>query len=181
MSELLASLDPDALRVLEERARALARPAEAEAEEAALELVVLVLGEERYGVEVDHVVEVQPVTAIAPIPGTPPIWAGLISLRGTLRPVLDLRRYLGLATREGEESEKGGSVAIVSAAGLTVGLLADAISETRAVPLGELGPPLGRRGEEGGLIQALTRDLIAILDVEALLADPAIAVEHEPG
>ncbi len=91
-------MNPDQVRqVLEERARALARPPEDQADGDALELVVLAVGAERYGVDVRQVREVRPLAGLAPVPGTPACWVGLVNLRGSLCPVLSLRRYLRLA------------------------------------------------------------------------------------
>ena len=82
-------------RILEERAAVLARPTEAVAAGDTLELVILVVGKERYGIPIQQVHEIQALTAgLTPVPGIPPHWIGLMNLRGRLHPVLDLGHFL---------------------------------------------------------------------------------------
>src|SRR5213596_3225996 len=83
-------------RVLEERARLLARAPEPASTEPTQDLLVLAVGAERYGIELRWVQEIQPLSGLTAVPGTPAFWAGVVSLRGRLHPVLDLRRYLAL-------------------------------------------------------------------------------------
>lgn len=160
-------------RILEERARALACPIEAELPQETVDLVVLVLGHERYGIDVGCVLDVHRLTRLTALPGVPPVWRGLLNVRGTLRPVLDLRRYLGLPAGEPESESH---VAIVFAAGLTVALPADAVSELRSVPLDEIGPPIGDAGRDA--VRGVTRDLVAVLDLERLLGDQSLVVSQ---
>jgi chemotaxis signal transduction protein len=77
----------------------LAQPPDAPIAGEMLELVILALGNERLGVDVRHVQEIQPLGELTPVPGVAAFWVGLINLRGRLYPVLDLRRYLGLPQR----------------------------------------------------------------------------------
>lgn len=180
MTEAARSPDQDEARgILERRARALARPLQTDEPDGAAEYVVLLLGSERYGVDIRKVHETQTLESIAAVPGTPPFWAGVVNVRGTLYPVLDLRRYLGL-----EEDEGGGDVpkklVLVSGAGLTVGLTVDDAPAVRRVPGSEVGPPLPGGAENArGVVSGMTRDLLAVLDVDALLADPRLALREE--
>ena len=120
-------------RVLEERARALARAPDDQADGDAVELVVLTVGAERFGVDVRLVREVRPLAGLAPVPGTPGWWSGLVNLRGGLCPVLSLERYLRVA----------------------------------------------RDGPGAAAVQAVTDDLVQVLDPGVLLADPALVVGRE--
>src|SRR4051812_9943985 len=131
--------DEKVREVLEERARALARSAETDdAEGETLGLVVLAVGDERYGVEVQHVQEIEPLDKLTQIPGTPAFWAGVVNLRGSMYPVLDIRSYLNL----GGEPEEGQKVALVTNGGLSVGLLVDEVAEIRQVRISEMGSPV---------------------------------------
>lgn len=169
--------DPASIRrILEARARALARPIASEAPQEIEEYVVLELGTERFGVEVRHVREVRPLVGLAPVPGTPPFWAGLVNVRGRVYPVLDLYRYLDLPETNRAD---GGKVLLVSAAGLEVCLLADDVPEIRRLSREEIGPPLttidGSRREVG---RGLSSDMLVVLDLEKLLADPGLVVRE---
>src|SRR5262245_35228075 len=107
-----AEPSPAIQRILEERARALARSPETEPAGERIDLVVLTLGAERYGVDVHHVQEIRPLGALTPVPGAPPIWAGVVNLHGQLYPILNLRRYLA---QEGDSVTEGGNVILVAA------------------------------------------------------------------
>jgi purine-binding chemotaxis protein CheW len=179
MAEHAEPADRQVRRILEERARALAGPLLAEEAVDTVDLVVLTVGPERYGVDADLVGEVRPLADLTPVPGTPPCWAGIVNVRGTLYPVLDLRRYLDLAPVEtGDRQPK---VVLVSAAGLTVGLLVEDASGVRPVPAEAIAPPLGGASEAvTATVRGVTDDLLAILDVETLLADPRLVVKEVP-
>src|SRR5690348_9131047 len=164
-------------RTLMERAQALARPLSSEPGGEYFDLVIIVLGAERYGVDVRHIREIQPLSGLTPIPGVPPIWAGLVNLRGQLYPILNLRRYLGHLEDRGVES---GKVILVEAANLVVGWLADDIHAVRRVLRAEIAPPLAdSAGIRREMVMGITADWITVLDVEALLADPRLVVQDD--
>lgn len=165
----------DIAKVLEERAAALARSSdEDEPSGETIGMLVLAVGDERYGVEVKDVQEIEPLDKLTPIPGTPAFWAGVVNLRGSLYPVLDVERYLGLPASEAAENPK---VALVSRAGLSVGLLVDDVAEIRKVSGSEIGPPVADGLSKAEVVRGVTPDMLSVLDLGALLADPALVVE----
>ena len=167
----------DITRVLEERARALARSSdEDETSGETIGMVVLAVGEERYGVEVQDVQEIEPLDKITPIPGTPAFWTGVVNLRGSMYPVLDIERYLGLPVSEAVESPK---VALVSRNGLSVGLLVDEVPEIRQVKVADIGPPVADGSSKAEVVRGVTPDMLSLLDLEALLSDPALVIEDD--
>jgi purine-binding chemotaxis protein CheW len=164
-------------RVLEERARALARSSdEDETSGETIGMVVLAVGEERYGVEVRDEQEIEPLDKITPIPGTPAFWTGVVNLRGSMYPVLDIERYLGLPVSEEVESPK---VALVSRGGISVGLLVDEVPEIRPVKVSEIGPPVADGSSKAEVVRGVTPDMLSVLDLEALLSDPALVIEDD--
>jgi purine-binding chemotaxis protein CheW len=161
--------------ILEERARALARSSENEETSGeTIRMVVLAVGDERYGVEVQDVQEIEPLDKLTPIPGTPAFWTGVVNLRGSMYPVLDIERYLGLPISEGVDDPK---VALVSRAGLSVGLLVDEVPEIRQVRSNEIGPPVADGSSKAEVVRGVTADMLSILDLDALLSDPALVIE----
>jgi purine-binding chemotaxis protein CheW len=167
----------DITPVLEERARALARSTdEDESSGETIGMVVLAVGEERYGVEVQDVQEIEPLDKLTPIPGTPGFWSGVVNLRGSMYPVLDIERYLGLPSAEQVESPK---VALVSRNGLSVGLLVDEVPEIRQVRVSEIGPPVADGSSKAEVVRGVTPDMLSVLDLEALLSDPVLVIEDD--
>lgn len=167
-----------AARILEERARALARPA---AEETApgeeLEILVFCLSGERYGIEAHRAVEVVPLRGLTPVPCTPACVAGLIHHRGRVLPVLDLRPLLDLPAQPPAETAR---VVAIEVGGMTFGILADSVAGTLRAPGADVvPPPVGRDGGRPTLVQGVTRSGVAILDTEAVAEDPRILVREE--
>jgi purine-binding chemotaxis protein CheW len=163
-------------QVLEERARLLARAPEAEASAHEVELVVLALGPERYGVDILQVQTIQALSGLTPVPGLPAFWAGLVNLRGRLYPVLNLRRYLALP---GQPAERGKAV-LAAAANLSVALWVDDVLEVRRVSLDQIGAPLAdavTAAQRGPGVRGVTPDLLVVLDLDVLLGDPRLAVQ----
>jgi chemotaxis signal transduction protein len=59
-------------------------------------VIVFQLGEARYSIGLEHVAEVIPLPAVTPVPGAPKHIAGVISVRGEIRPLMDLKALLGI-------------------------------------------------------------------------------------
>jgi purine-binding chemotaxis protein CheW len=163
-------------RILEERALALAQSTDEQDPGDTVTLVILRLGGERYGVPIEHVREIKPLDRVTSLSSTPPFWLGLANLRGSLYPVLDLRRYLGIP---GASTAADPQLVLVAGSGMTIGLRVDEVLEVRSIQTSEIGPPLVERSADRADIHTgLTKDLIAVVDVEALLADRALVVQE---
>ena len=101
----------------------------------------------------------------------------MVNLRGNMHSVLDLGRYLNLPA-SGER--EGGEVALVTSAGVSVGLLVDEVPEVRLVALSDIGAPVTESsGGRPEVVRGVTSDMLSVLDLETLLGDPALHVEDE--
>jgi purine-binding chemotaxis protein CheW len=180
MIETMPGLDPaEVERILLERARALATPPKSESAGDALSLVVVAVGPERYGIEITHIREVQPLHGLVGVPGAPTRWAGLVNLRGTMYPVLNLRVHLGL---EPGPVGSDARVVVVSDERNAIALLVDSVFEVSEVSSTELDTSMTRQGREGGgVIRGVTRDFLSVLDVDGLMADQSLVVRDETG
>lgn len=167
-------------RILRQRAEALAKPAgEVRPPAELLELLVLSLGAERYGIEAAHVLEVVPLRGLTPVPGTPPLVLGVVNLRGRVLPLLDLRPLFELG---GQGIAAGGRVVAVVVGGMTFGIFADAVAGTVRVAKDEVTPPpAALAGEHRALIRGVTREMVAVVDLDGLARDPRITVNEEVG
>jgi chemotaxis signal transduction protein len=93
--------------------------------------------------------------------------------------VLSLRRYLRAGGGQDPEGPDRGMLVVVTAP-YTVALLVDAAAEVRRCAPGELQLTVGAAGDRAhAAIQAVTGDLLQVLDPGALLADPALVVGRE--
>lgn len=164
----------EVMRILEERARQLARPVETKVVEETTSLLVVQVGPERYAVDVSAVREIKPLAGVTPLPGLPSFWSGLVNLRGNLVPVLDLATYLALpASRESADEPK---LVFVAAEGIDVALVVDAVREIRRTPAGDLAPSTSADPDGVRIVQHVTKDLVSVLDLIYLLQDPALRV-----
>lgn len=166
---------PSTDEVLAERARALAVPPQASELVETIGSLLVTIGRERYALLLSNVVAIAQGVEVTPIPGTPEHWIGIANIHGTLYPVLDVGRFIAGAP---SPPKAHASVVLVRGGGLEVGLLVDQVSEVTALRRDEIGAsPAGARGRVG--VQGITRDLIALLDVDGLLSDPRLAVDDE--
>ena len=95
-------------------------------------VLVFRLGGDRYGIPVSSVREVLPGARIAPVPGAPAAVAGLIQVRGEIRPVYDLRQRLQMPAAAPRPANDGETVIVLSAAGREFGIRVDSAEEIRA-------------------------------------------------
>jgi purine-binding chemotaxis protein CheW len=96
------------------------------------QLVVFTLGQEVYAVEIALVKEIIQMMAITRVPGTPPSVEGVINLRGTVIPVVDLRKRFQLAR---QERDKDTRIVIVTCKGQEVGVVVDSVAQVLRVPV----------------------------------------------
>src|SRR5215468_2764708 len=74
------------------------RPAGAPRDET--QFLTFTLGAEEYGVAILNVQEIKGYSTVTPVPNTPAFVKGVMNLRGTIVPVIDLRLRLGMAAAE---------------------------------------------------------------------------------
>jgi purine-binding chemotaxis protein CheW len=165
-------------RILQERARALAREPDTGAEPLNyLEVLEFSLAYERYALETFWVREVYPLTEFTPLPGAPPFLLGLINVRGQILSVVDLKRFFNLTEKGLSDLNK---VIILRREGLEVGLLADAVTGVRSVPLTGMQASLPTlEGLSPDYLKGITRDALIVLDAEKILTDPRLIIHEE--
>lgn len=129
------------------------------------------LDAEEYCLWIRSVREIIRPTDITPIPRSPLDIMGIISLRGSIVPVFDVRRRLALPPRETDQKSR---IVVVVIDGAPVGMVVDYVTEVINAEPGELGPPPTTMGErEAGFVTATLRHrerLIGVLHLERLVA-----------
>jgi purine-binding chemotaxis protein CheW len=165
-------------RLLRERAQALARPlVEPPTVIDVLDLAVFVLAEVRYGIEAAYVLEVTPLRELTPVPCTPPHILGVVNHRGRLLPILDLRKLFALAAHNVTAESR---IVAVEVGGMTFGILADAMLGTIRVGVHEVMPLPGTLlHDHQAFLQGITGEIVAVLDLEALVRDPRLTVNED--
>jgi len=87
-----------------------------------LKVIVFSLGDEEYGVEVEHVQTIERMMPMTRVPKTPPFIKGVINLRGVVTPVMDLRGRFGLPEREYTDDTR---IIIVKLGDIELGMIVD--------------------------------------------------------
>ena len=130
------------------------------------------LGDELYGVDILRVQEIKGYTAVTKIPNTPAHIKGVLNLRGTIVPIIELRTKFGMPTIEYTLFTV---IVVVVIQEKIMGLVVDAVSDVLNIDKKDIQPPpqfgakvdvsflrgIGKSGEK----------LVALLDMDRLLAE----------
>ncbi len=164
-------------KILKARAQELSRESEEGASEGTVEVIELLLAQEKYGIESGFVREVYPLKEITKLPGTPPFILGITNVRGRIVAVNDLRRFFGLPEMERKENSK---VVILCHEQMEFGVLVDEIIGMRSIPLVEIQSPLSGQGAIGAEhLRGVTTDRMVLLDAARILSDERLIVHEE--
>ncbi len=141
------------------------------------QFLTFLLEEREYGLELFRIQEICGYAPITPIPNLPPHVRGVMNLRGTVLPVIDLRMKFRLPE---VAYNKFTVIVIAKVLDKTVGLLVDAVSDVLQVKEDDLraAPDFGATVNTefiNGVFQ--TRDHLAVaLNLEKLLTDSELVV-----
>jgi len=153
----------------EDLARSASRPGEsAGAVETLRQLLCLSVDGSPYAVPIESVREIVRMRKITPIPRVTRRVCGVISLRGEIIQVLDLRLRLGLSDFEATKSSR--IVVVQLDDGRVAGLLVDAVQDVLRV--GEEAIGASAAGDAQGIVSALcTRgeEFVSLLDLERVM------------
>lgn len=95
-----------------------------------LDVLIFDVERQRHGLLLADVVEVLPAFTIVPLPNAPRVIQGVLDLRGTLVPVIDVRQRFGMPAKRLEASDH---FVITRATGRAIALRIDRASELRQV------------------------------------------------
>lgn len=135
-----------------------------------MQLVSFNLANEVFGIEITKVREIILIGTITRVPQTPDYVKGLINLRSTVIPVIDLRIRFGLPVGELTEESR---IMVVNLGAKTVGIVVDSVSEVLRVSKSQIAPAppmVTGKGREylNGLVK-LENQLLMLLDIEKIL------------
>jgi purine-binding chemotaxis protein CheW len=103
------------------------------------QLVGFFIGEEMFGVDILTVREIIRDAPITPIPDAPDFLEGVINLRGSIIPVIDLRKRLKLV--QPDHLKSGVWIIILIVEGRVTGFVVDRVTKVLNVPETSIKPP----------------------------------------
>jgi purine-binding chemotaxis protein CheW len=145
--------------VLVERARLLAIPDAGADADAGRDFVRFTLCGGQFAVDAEHVLEATSLGAPTPVPGTPDFLLGVVNHRGRVLPVFDLRRQL---VPHGDVAAELTQTVAVAVDGLTFAIAAESVEQTTRER-----------------VEDLDAELVTVLDLETLAADPRLRIDDE--
>lgn len=149
-------------------ARAAARGSEASEEERALcQLLTFQIDGAPYALPVERVREIVRIRPITPVPRVPSEVRGVISLRGEIVQVVDLRMRLGVAPIEPMRSSR--IIVVHDGEGQVAGVLVDAVTAVLRVPPDSILP--AATGESGAVEALCPRgeEFVSLIDLSQVL------------
>jgi purine-binding chemotaxis protein CheW len=135
-----------------------------------IQLACFNLGDDLFAVDIMRIREIILPLKLSSLPGSSQLLEGVINLRGTVIPVMDMRKRFGMPAAPDNVT---GKLLIVSLARLTLALAVDNVMEVITVPAGEIKPMLDN--SEGFSMDHLLGVCLSddrvfmILDVDSLL------------
>jgi purine-binding chemotaxis protein CheW len=102
------------------------------------QLVVFDLGGEHFGVDIVAVDGIVDMMEITRVPQSPDFVEGVTNLRGSILPVIDLRKRLKLPVLDRTKETR---IVVVNMDGLKVGMVVDAVSEVLTISDDVIEPP----------------------------------------
>ena len=146
-------------------------------------LTFLLAGEE-YGVDILRVQEIRGWDTVTKIPNTPDYIKGVINIRGTIVPIIDLRRRFGL----GDKAYGPTTVVIVlrvesETSDRTMGIVVDAVSDVYNIADGEEKPAPDFGSEiDTEYVRGLAtvdENMVILLDIDRLINNGVLAQVEE--
>ena len=147
----------------------------ADKSQAERQLVVFSLNTELYGVDINVVREIIRLQKLTNIPQTPSYVEGVINLRGSVTPVIDLRKRLDLQVRDATTDTR---IVVVDVRNQNIGIIVDQVTEVLRISSDAIEPT-------SAIVTATDSDyilgiakledrLIILLDLESALCQDAL-------
>jgi purine-binding chemotaxis protein CheW len=142
------------------------------------QVVIFRLGAEEFGVPIMSVQEIVRVPdVLTRVPKTPAFVEGVINLRGTVLPVIDQRKRLGLPAIERNDRQR---IMVYTLGHTRTGFIVDSVAEVLRIPRALIEPAPELSDEQGRLISQVAkldddRRLVMLIDPGQLLGARDVA------
>lgn len=155
-----------------------------------IEIAVVRLGQEVYGLEVEYIFEIRALDNLTRVPRVPDWVAGVVNLRGRIISVLDLPRFLGLprTAKEDKNDEDSHDLVVVETTTMELAIQVDEVLAIEALPVSQIQEATSAvRGIQAEYMRGIViptqseADTIPllILDLPTLLADKRLIVHED--
>jgi purine-binding chemotaxis protein CheW len=138
------------------------------------------LGTEEYGIDILKVQEIRGYDAVTRIANTPEFLKGVINLRGTIVPIIDLRIKFGLGSPVYDEFTV---VIILNVAGRIIGVVVDSVSDVLTLtdeqmrPAPEFSAAFDTQYVIG--LGAIEERMLILVDIEKLISSRDMGLVDE--
>ncbi len=141
-----------------------------------IQLVGFRLDNEDYAIAITRIQEIILMKPITRLPQVPDFIEGLINLRGSVIPIINLRKRFGLPAREVDDETR---IIVVNVQDKTVGCVVDAVTQVMRINRDQIQPPpLSVLAVAHQYLSGLARlddRLLIILDIDRLFDEPSLA------
>lgn len=135
-----------------------------------IQLACFRIAEEMYALDIMRIKEIIRPQKLTPVPKAPAFVEGVINLRGTVIPVVDLRKRFDQPI---DPDNKATRILICTLSGKVVGLIADEVTEVRRYTRREVQPaPHFLKGKGAEYFLGVCRreeELVMLIDLEKIL------------
>lgn len=137
-----------------------------------MKIVIFRVNDEDYGIDVSIVNSIERMVDVTRVPNVSDYIIGVMNLRGSVVPLVDLRKRFGLDSLDYNDETR---TIVVKLAEIEVGIVVDSCSDVTDIKKSEIEPPPTVIGDvESAYIQGVTKldkRLIILLDMEKTLKD----------
>lgn len=127
-----------------------------------------------FGIEILRVQEIKNFTRVTPIPNMPACVKGVMNLRGTVVPIVDLRSKFNMPSAEYDQFTV---IIVVNVCGRVMGLVVDAVSDVLDISPDSIEGPPNLGDADTSFIMGLAKaddQIVTLLNIEQLLADQRV-------
>ncbi|MEO5968929.1 MAG: chemotaxis protein CheW [Bdellovibrionia bacterium] len=139
-----------------------------------IQLVCFKVDHEEYAINIMKVQEILRISEITSVPKSKNYMKGLINLRGTVVPVVDMHTRFGLKPPQIQEQCR---IVVVNINGKATGLIVDSVTEVLRIPKSQIElPPASISSADGKFIEGVGKlgdgkRILVLIKVDLLLSD----------
>ncbi len=136
------------------------------------QVIVMAIGNERYGVDVTQVQSIEKIMPITRVPKTLPFIKGVMNLRGVVTPVLDLRERFGFESADLTDDAR---ITVIQVEEVVVGMIVDAVTDVVTIQSDAIEPPPSIVGGVQAVylsgVARVNGELLILLNLKRVLSD----------